>query len=66
MEAEAPGSLEPIVFVCQFEDGHPGDSKVGEGLVGQCALDKRRMLITNVPGNTIPTRSECLRRYPTT
>jgi HAMP domain-containing protein/CheY-like chemotaxis protein/predicted transcriptional regulator len=29
-------------------DGHPRAFKLGEGLVGQCALDKRRMLITDL------------------
>ena len=35
--------------------------RVGEGLVGQCALDKRRMLITDLPANTVPVRSGIVR-----
>jgi len=29
-------------------DGHPRKIKVGEGLIGQCAADKRRLLITGL------------------
>ncbi|WP_151446595.1 HAMP domain-containing protein [Lacisediminimonas profundi] len=28
--------------------------RIGEGLVGQCAYDKRRLLLTNVPGDYVP------------
>jgi len=32
--------------------GHPSMLKPGEGLVGQCAVEKRRMLITDLPHDT--------------
>ncbi|HUH05225.1 MAG TPA: ATP-binding protein, partial [Kofleriaceae bacterium] len=32
--------------------GHPTHVRMGEGLVGQCALDKRRLLITDLPETT--------------
>ena len=32
--------------------------KLGEGLVGQCAAEKRRMLITDLPGDV---RSDSIR-----
>ncbi len=38
--------------------------KVGEGLVGQCAAEKRRMLIGNLPENTIPIRSGLFEAVP--
>jgi len=31
--------------------------KLGEGLVGQCALEKQRILLTNVPGNYVQISS---------
>ena len=31
--------------------------RIGEGLVGQCAAEKRRMLITELPKKTAPIRS---------
>jgi CheY-like chemotaxis protein/signal transduction histidine kinase len=38
--------------------------KVGEGLVGQCALEKRRMLISDLPSNTVPIRSGLFEAVP--
>ena len=32
------------------EGGNPSVLKLGEGLVGQCAADKQRLLITDIPG----------------
>ncbi|MGD9965528.1 MAG: HAMP domain-containing protein [Hyphomonadaceae bacterium] len=39
------------------ENSHPLRLHIGEGLVGQCAADRRRMLITEVPENVTPIRS---------
>jgi HAMP domain-containing protein/CheY-like chemotaxis protein/signal transduction histidine kinase len=36
---------------------HPVRLRIGEGLVGQCAADKRRMLISELPDNVVPIRS---------
>ncbi|MFL5098153.1 MAG: response regulator, partial [Xanthobacteraceae bacterium] len=38
-------------------NGHPVSLKLGEGLVGQCAADKRRLLISEVPATAIPISS---------
>ena len=44
-----------MVLLSTFADdgagGHRQHLRVGEGLVGQCAAEKRRMLITDVPKN---------------
>src|SRR6266849_626914 len=37
--------------------GHADRLRLGEGLVGQCAADARRILVTNVPENVVPIRS---------
>ena len=44
-------------FAGDGEDGHLRRLKIGEGLVGQCAAEKRRMLISELPPNTISIRS---------
>jgi CheY-like chemotaxis protein/signal transduction histidine kinase/HAMP domain-containing protein len=44
--------------------GHPDRLRIGEGLVGQCAADARRMVITEVPGNVVPIRSGLFRAAP--
>ncbi|MGP0088786.1 MAG: HAMP domain-containing protein [Xanthobacteraceae bacterium] len=45
-------------------DGHPQQVKLGAGLIGQCAADKRRMLITEVPTNATPIGSALFRAVP--
>ncbi|RSL19068.1 signal transduction histidine kinase [Edaphobacter aggregans] len=64
MEAEEPGSLILLSSFANPEDGHPAKVRVGEGLVGQCALDKRRMLIADLPRNTLPIRSGLFEAIP--
>jgi len=51
-------------FASDAEDGHLRELKIGEGLVGQCAAEKRRMLITNLPPDTISIRSGLFEAVP--
>ncbi|HYZ34032.1 MAG TPA: response regulator, partial [Crenalkalicoccus sp.] len=44
--------------------GHPERIAVGERLVGQCAADARRMVITELPPNVVPIRSGLFRAVP--
>jgi len=44
--------------------GHPPALKVGEGLVGQCAADKRRILITDMPPYAVPIGSALFKAVP--
>jgi len=46
------------------ENRHPVRLQIGEGLVGQCAADKRRMLINDVPSNVVPIRSALMSTPP--
>ncbi|MCI0646530.1 MAG: response regulator, partial [Chloroflexi bacterium] len=39
------------------QNGRPTEWQVGEGLVGQCALEKRRILMTKVPSNYVQITS---------
>ena len=64
MEDEETGTLALLSSFAKAEDGHPDSIRVGEGLVGQCALDKRRMLITELPANTVPVRSGLFEAIP--
>ena len=45
-------------------NGHPLALRLGEGLIGQCALDKRRMLITEMPESTVPISSALFKVPP--
>ena len=64
MEDEETGTLSLLSSFAKAEDGHSDAIRVGEGLVGQCALDKRRMLITELPANTVPIRSGLFEAIP--
>ncbi len=51
-------------FAGDGEDGHLRRLKIGEGLVGQCAAEKRRMLISELPPNAISIRSGLFEAVP--
>ncbi len=51
-------------FAGDGEDGHLRRLKIGEGLVGQCAAEKQRMLISDLPANTISIRSGLFEAVP--
>jgi len=44
--------------------GHPQRLRIGEGLIGQCAADKRRMLITDMPTHAVPIASALFKVVP--
>jgi HAMP domain-containing protein/CheY-like chemotaxis protein/signal transduction histidine kinase len=64
MEAETPGRMMLLSSFADSTEGHHETVKVGEGLVGQCALEKRRMLISDLPEDTIPVRSGLFKAVP--
>src|ERR1700757_2261614 len=45
-------------------NGHPEQLLVGEGLIGQCAADKRRMLISEMPKGAVPIGSALFKAVP--
>ncbi len=51
-------------FADAADNGHRHELRVGEGLVGQCAAEKRRMLITDLPANAVPIRSGLFQAVP--
>ena len=65
MEGEEPGNMVLLsVFADGAEDGHSDHLRVGDGLVGQCAAEKTRMLITDVPSHAVPIRSGLFQAVP--
>jgi HAMP domain-containing protein/CheY-like chemotaxis protein/signal transduction histidine kinase len=44
--------------------GHPERLQAGHGLIGQCAADARRMLITEIPADAVPVSSGLFRARP--
>jgi len=45
-------------------NGHPERIRIGQGLIGQCAADKRRLLITEMPAHAVPIGSALFKAVP--
>jgi HAMP domain-containing protein/CheY-like chemotaxis protein/signal transduction histidine kinase len=61
---ESAGMVLLSAFAADGQDGHLRQVKLGEGLIGQCAAEKRRMLISDLPQNTVPIRSGLFQAVP--
>ena len=68
MESESTAASEgTLVLLSTFADtpeGYVREVRIGEGLVGQCASEKRRVLITELPRGTTPIRSGLFKAKP--
>ena len=65
MESEESAGMELLsAFADDGMDGHRPHVKVGEGLVGQCAQEKRSMLISEMPTHSVPIRSGLFQALP--
>jgi CheY-like chemotaxis protein/signal transduction histidine kinase len=45
-------------------NGHPVQLRMGEGLIGQCAADKRRILVSELPEDAVPIGSALFKAKP--
>jgi len=64
-DAEESGTMVLLSAYANAPDGHLERVKIGEGLVGQCAAEKRRMLIADLPPDrTVPIRSGLFEAVP--
>jgi CheY-like chemotaxis protein/signal transduction histidine kinase/HAMP domain-containing protein len=65
MASEEPAELVLLsAFAAGGENGNRHHLRIGEGLVGQCAAEKRRMVITDVPADAVPIRSGLFQSVP--
>ena len=63
--ADAPTSLRLLAAYADHpSEGHPVELRLGEGLVGQCARDARRLILTDLPRNVVPIRSGLFKSKP--
>ena len=60
----APRLKRVASFADDGQNGHPMHVAIGEGLLGQCAFEKQRMLITEVPPTAVPVGSGLFRAAP--
>ncbi len=58
------GTLVLLSTYADTPEGYIAEVRIGEGLVGQCASEKRRMLITEFPKRTAPIRSGLFKATP--
>jgi len=61
---EAPSLYLLAAYADDSTNGHPEHLSLGEGLIGQCAADKRRMLISEMPANAVPIGSSLFKAIP--
>jgi HAMP domain-containing protein/CheY-like chemotaxis protein/signal transduction histidine kinase len=65
VEAEESPSLRLLsAFADDGVNGHAPRIGFGEGLIGQCAADKRRLLITTMPTHAVPIGSALFKVVP--
>ena len=67
MASEPAAGVGALTLLSTFAGTPEGDSRevrVGEGLIGQCASEKRRMLITELPRKAAPIRSGLFKAVP--
>jgi len=65
MQAEESGGMVLLsAYADDASDGHPQRLRIGQGLAGQCAAEKRTILITNVPRQAPAIRSALFQSPP--
>jgi HAMP domain-containing protein/CheY-like chemotaxis protein/signal transduction histidine kinase len=64
MESESAGMELLSAFADDEMDGHRQHLSIGEGLIGQCALEKRSMFISEMPTHSVPIRSGLFQALP--
>jgi HAMP domain-containing protein/signal transduction histidine kinase/DNA-binding response OmpR family regulator len=65
MQSEEAGELGLLsAYADNVENGHHSHLKIGESLVGQCAAEKKRLLITEIPGNAVAISSGLFKAVP--
>ncbi len=66
-QVDSEGSLQLRLLAAYAGDGvypHQQIVQFGHGLVGQCAMDKRQRLVSDIPSDAVPVSSTLLRAVP--
>jgi CheY-like chemotaxis protein/signal transduction histidine kinase/HAMP domain-containing protein len=65
VDSDDPGSLRLLSsYADDGASGHPLRLRIGEGLIGQCAADRRSLLIREMPSNVVPIGSALFKVRP--
>jgi HAMP domain-containing protein/CheY-like chemotaxis protein/signal transduction histidine kinase len=62
--AAETGALVLLSTYADTPEGYVREVRIGEGMIGQCASQKRRVLITELPKKTAPIRSGLFKAPP--
>jgi HAMP domain-containing protein/CheY-like chemotaxis protein/signal transduction histidine kinase len=60
----APGLKLLAAYADDAASGYAQELQLGEGLIGQCARDARRLFITEIPADVVPIRSGLFKAPP--
>jgi CheY-like chemotaxis protein/signal transduction histidine kinase/HAMP domain-containing protein len=52
------------IYADDAHEGHPERLNLGEGLIGQCAADRRSVLVSKLPSNAVPIGSALFKAVP--
>jgi CheY-like chemotaxis protein/HAMP domain-containing protein/signal transduction histidine kinase len=63
-ETEAPQLKLLSVYADDIGEGHPDYVPIGKGLIGQCAADKRPILVNKLPSDAMPIGSSVFKAAP--
>src|ERR1700678_2094813 len=67
-QVDADDAASALKLLSSYADGavggHASRLQLGEGLIGQCALDGRRILITEMPNSAVPITSGLFQATP--
>ena len=65
VDGEDSGALRLLsAYADEAVNGHPQRMRIGEGQIGQCAADKRRLLITELPPHAVSIGSALFKVVP--
>jgi HAMP domain-containing protein/signal transduction histidine kinase/DNA-binding response OmpR family regulator len=65
METEESATMVLLsAFADDGDNGHLRRLRLGEGLIGQCAAEKQRLFISDLPETTVPIRSGLFQAIP--
>ncbi|HEV7671100.1 MAG TPA: HAMP domain-containing protein [Thermoanaerobaculia bacterium] len=63
-EADSSDLRLVATFADDGRNGHQQFIRIGEGLLGQCAADRRRMLVNDLPSDAVPVSSGLFQATP--
>ena len=64
----SPDDSQKLTLLGKYADhperGYPTTVELGKGFIGQCAVEKRRILVTDIPADSVPVNATVLEARP--